>query len=73
MVATYWHAESNYVVALSVDREQDLEKICEAARDIGIKFSSFREPDIGDQLTAVVLEPGPMSRKLCRNFRLALT
>ena len=37
-----------------------------------IKLSAFREPDIGDQLTAIALEPGEDTYSLTGNLNLAL-
>lgn len=37
-----------------------------------IKHSVFFEPDIGNQATALVIEPGEASRKICSNLPLAL-
>lgn len=37
-----------------------------------IKLSVFREPDIDNQITAIALEPGTQTKKLCSNIKLAL-
>lgn len=41
------------------------------ALTFGLKHSLVREPDMGDEATAIALEPGPMARKLCAQFRSA--
>jgi hypothetical protein len=38
----------------------------------GIRFSVFKEPDIDNQITAIALEPGSKSKKICSNLSLAL-
>lgn len=67
-----WMIESNYIAVLNGSDEEDLLRLIERARLEGIKCSIFREPDIGDQITAVALEPGSKSKKLCSNYQLAL-
>jgi len=61
---------SNYVVVLCAKDEEHLQQILEKAisRDLAVGF--FREPDLDDQLTAIVLEPGPRGRKLCSSLPL---
>jgi len=41
-------------------------------RENGIRFTAFREPDFDGELTAVAIEPGDLSRKLCSNLSLLL-
>jgi peptidyl-tRNA hydrolase len=67
-----WFEQSNYLGLLSVLNEQDLLRLIERAQTEGIKHSIFREPDIDDQITAIALEPGSKSKKLCSNLKLAL-
>ena len=66
-----WIFESNYIVILETS-EEDLYKLIEKASRHGIKHAYFCEPDLDNQITAVVLEPGNKSKKLCSNFPLAL-
>lgn len=63
---------SNYVGLLSVANEEELVKLLNKANAKGIKTSFFREPDIDDQITAIVLEPNDLSRRLVSNLPLAL-
>lgn len=71
-VSKNWFEQSNYLGLLSVADEQELISLIEQASQKGIKFSVFREPDINDQITAVALEPGNKSKKLCSHLKLAL-
>lgn len=64
--------ESNYIAVLNVSGEDELIKIIEKASLQDIKYSIFREPDIDNQITAIAISPGPKSKKLCSNLRLAL-
>lgn len=68
-----WHDISNTVVLLSVSDEWELEKLLNSAQEFGIIVSSFREPDLDNQLTAITLEPSENAKTLCRNLPLALT
>ena len=67
-----WFEKSNYLGFLSVENEHALIKLAEQALAKGIKFSIFREPDIDNQITAIAIEPGPKSKKLCSNLQLGL-
>ena len=71
-VVNPWLRTSNYLVVVSVPNEDSLlDLISEAARR-GITRLAVREPDIGDEVTAVALAPGEAASKLCANFPLAL-
>lgn len=68
-----WFDNSNYLGLLSVEDEVALYKLTEEAQRLNIQFSIFREPDIGNQMTAIALAPGPKSKKLCSRLKLALS
>ena len=67
-----WFENSNYLGLLSVANEDELEKLIYKASSKDIRFSVFREPDIGNKITAIALEPCDWSRRLCSSLRLAL-
>ena len=67
-----WFENSNYLGLLSVANEQELVSLIEQAIQKGLKVSVFREPDINDQITAIAIEPGNKSKKLCNRLKLAL-
>lgn len=71
-VAKHWFDKSNYLGWLSVANEQELIALIEKAKENDIRFSIFREPDIGDEITAIALEAGCKSKKLCSGLKLAL-
>jgi len=71
--AKNWFENSNYLGFLSVMNEQELIALSEQAAEKDIKFSIFREPDIDNAITAIALEPGNKSKKLCCNLKLALS
>jgi hypothetical protein len=49
---------------LTVSDEQELIKLITKAILFGIKHTVFREPDIGNEITAVAFEPSDAARKL---------
>jgi len=67
-----WFEQSNTLALLSVLDETALKRLANKADDLDLKLSLFREPDLGNSLTAIALEPGPRSQRLCRNLPLAL-
>ena len=67
-----WMSISNYIAVLNSSGEPDLHQLIELSDRQGIKYSIFREPDIGDQITAIAFEPGSKSKKLCSHLKLAL-
>lgn len=71
-IANKWHKESNYLVTLSVPDETALLQLSERLSKEGTKHTTFREPDYGNQVTAICIEPSVTVRKLCSNFPLAL-
>jgi peptidyl-tRNA hydrolase len=67
-----WFEQSNTLAFLSVPDEKTLRKLVNKADDQDLRFSSFREPDLDNALTALAIEPSPLSRRLCKNLPLAL-
>lgn len=67
-----WYSKSNYLGWLAVKDEGELVRLIEKADQQGIAFSVFREPDIDNEITAIALEPGEKSRRLCSNLPLSL-
>jgi hypothetical protein len=63
---------SNYICCLSAESEDHLYNILDLAAYENIKFTVFREPDINNQLTAIALEPGVKSKRICADLKLAL-
>lgn len=72
LISRAWFEESNYLAFLSIRDEPSLEKLVQKAESRGIIYSIFREPDLGNQITAAAFEPGIMGRRLCSNLKLAL-
>lgn len=71
-IARAWHAQSNTLALLAAADENELQKIINRAFDYDIHTALFREPDLENSLTAIALEPGVKSQRLCKNLPLAL-
>jgi hypothetical protein len=67
-----WYENSNYLGFLSVANEEELSRLIEQAAAHDISCSVFREPDVGNEITAIALAPGPKTKKLVSNLKLAL-
>ena len=65
-----WHSDSNTLVLLAVPDELALSWLWADARSSGLDCVAFHEPDLGDALTALALEPA--ARRLVAHLPLAL-
>ena len=65
-----WYRESNYLDLLAVENEEELLIILAKANAKDISYSIFREPDLDDEITAIVLEPGLDNRRICHHIKL---
>ncbi len=68
--ASPWFLESNTLVQLEVKNEKQLQLLIDKCQQLQICYTVFREPDIGNQITAVALEPSDKTQKLVRNIPL---
>jgi hypothetical protein len=57
---------------LSVKDEDELLSYIEKFKQSNLKYTIFREPDIGNQITSVAVEPCEKAAKLCSNLKLML-
>lgn len=64
-----WHSTSNTLVILVVPDELALGWLEQDAQAAGLRVASFHEPDLGDALTAVAIEPA--GYRLLRRLPLA--
>lgn len=71
-IAKQWNKESNYLIILSVANEEQLFLYLEKFNFHNIKTTVFREPDIGNEITAIAVEPSEKTRKLTSKLPLAL-
>lgn len=66
-----WHETSNSIIALTVQNERKLWEFSQKLTEKGIRFVEFREPDLGNELTAIAICPGPDVKKACSGLPLA--
>jgi hypothetical protein len=59
-------------VVLSHSNEKQLLKLSERLTEASILHTVFREPDIGNAVTAIAIEPHEIAYKLTSNLPLAL-
>ena len=71
-IAKEWNTNSKYLIFLSVENEEALKKILRKIQFKDIKHTIFTEPDIGNQLTAIAIEPREETYRLTSNLPLAL-
>lgn len=65
-----WYRDSNYLVILEVPDQTQLEKLVEDCRKQTLAYTVFREPDIGNEATAVAIEPSPLTQRLVAKLPL---
>lgn len=67
-----WFTQSNYLALLCVSSEIELMRLIACANDENLRWSAFREPDIGGEITAITIEPNIKTVVLCKGLPLAL-
>jgi peptidyl-tRNA hydrolase len=71
-IAKKWYNESNYLIYLSVENESELEQLIQKLQKSNLKYSTFRESDIDNQITAICIEPSEKTRKVTSSMPLLL-
>lgn len=71
-IARHWHNTSNYLIFLEIENESELEGLIAKCRLNFLKVTEFREPDLGDSLTAIAIEPSDITQKLTKKLNLLL-
>ena len=69
-LAKNWFHNSNYLIFLSVNNEEELNSLIDRAMSKNIKISIFREPDINNEITAIALEPCDDSKRITSALKL---
>lgn len=71
--ARSWRRRSNFLVVVSVPDEEALMALAtEASMGQSLCTTLVCEPDLGDEHTALAIQPGPQAAALCASFPLAL-
>ena len=65
-----WFYDSNYLVQLELKNEKQLKLLIRNCEKYGLAYTVFSEPDIGNQITAIAIEPSPITQKLVRKIPL---
>jgi hypothetical protein len=68
--AREWFHGSNIIVLVAVKDLHELQSFARSLDDKGVKHSKFIEEDVGNELTAVAIAPGPDVKRLCSGFKL---
>ncbi|MFW6243218.1 MAG: peptidyl-tRNA hydrolase [bacterium] len=63
---------SNYLVLLSVKNKKELLDLVDKFDQRGIHISKFHEPDLGNELTSIAIEPTSRARRLVSSLPLLL-
>ena len=64
---------SEYLVSLSIDNEEKLQRLFYKLQDNGADVVAFTEPDIDNQLTSICYYGTPELRKITSNLKLSLS
>lgn len=67
-----WNTISNYLICLSTNDEQCLIALAIKCKEKGLDFLVFREPDVGNEVTAICIAPSEITQKLVSNLPLTL-
>lgn len=71
-IAKQWYNVSNYLVLLSVKNQKELLDLVDIFNQRGIHISKFYEPDLGNELTSIAIEPTSRARRLVNSLPLLL-
>lgn len=71
VIAAHWKQLSNSLIALEAETAEHLSRIQEEAKALGLTVVEFREPDMGDELTALAFAPSVQTREFLSNLPCA--
>jgi hypothetical protein len=67
-----WHKASNTLVMLTVKDTRALIHLMRKCDYLSLAYTVFREPDIGNQITAICMEPHPEVYKMVQKLPLLI-
>jgi hypothetical protein len=65
-----WFKDSNYLVLLELSNESQLKLLLMNCDRHNLAYTAFREPDLGNEITAVAIEPSEITQKLVSKIPL---
>lgn len=65
-----WFSNSNYLVQLEVEDEKALYKLIQKLDYHQLYYTVFREPDMDNKITAIAIEPSPLTQKVVAKIPL---
>ena len=65
-----WFHNSNYLIQLELKNEKQLKLLIDKCEQYQLAYTVFREPDIGNQITAIAIEPSLITQKLVSKIPL---
>ena len=65
-----WFLESNVLVLVGVKSLDELNSFREQAELVGVRAALFHDEELSPSFTALALEPGADSRRLCKGLPL---
>lgn len=69
-IAREWYQESNTLVQLTASDERELQDLTHKCQSKDLSVSVFYEPDVGNQITAICIQPSKVTRKLVSKLPL---
>lgn len=69
--ASPWFKDSNILVQLEADIGT-IERVMEKCEQQFLSYTVFREPDLGNIITAICIEPNPISTLIVKRLKLLL-
>lgn len=68
--ASPWYYNSNTIAQLSCKDENELEDLIQKCEQNNLAHTIFIEPDIGNEITSIAIEPSDITRKITSRFPL---
>lgn len=65
-----WFKHSNYLIQLELSNEKQLLLLIQRCEEHQLAYTVFREPDIGNSITAIAIEPSKQTQKLVSKIPL---
>jgi len=67
-IALNWHTKSNYVAVLEAESPDHLHELLRESIESDLTCHAFYEPDLGNVLTAIAIEPSNITQEMLRHL-----